>query len=251
MAETVHQLTIPDADPEPITPAQMLQMAVAQGADLDRLQKLMDLQERWEANQARRAFAEAMTAFKANAPKLIKNRHVKYANSKGGFTEYDHATHDEVTDKIAATLVQHNLSHRWNVEQPTPDSVRVTCTITHVLGHSESVSMLSAPDASGGKNSIQAVASAVTYLQRYTLLAATGMSSSDLAAADNDGATERELPTPPEGFENWWADMNAVCDNGIEPLEAAWKGAPKGCRAYVAKHHAATWETLKQLAREV
>ena len=243
--------TLPATQLAPITPAQMLQMAVAQGADLDRLQKLMDLQERWEANQARKAFAEAMAAFHAEPPQLIKNKHVRYQNSKGGTTEYDHATHDQVTDKIAAALVKHGLSHRWTVEQPDGNTVRVTCTLTHVLGHSESVSMSSAPDASGGKNSIQAVASASTYLQRYTLLAATGMSSSELAAVDTDGHVEQELPPPPEGFENWWADMNAVCDEGIAALERAWLGAPKGCRAYVAKHHPARWETLKQLAREV
>lgn len=32
---------------ETITPAHMLQIAVEKGADLDRLQQLMDLQDRW------------------------------------------------------------------------------------------------------------------------------------------------------------------------------------------------------------
>ena len=242
----------PALQESPVTPAQMLQMAVAQGADLDKLERLMGLQERWEANQAKKAYATAMAAFKANPPQLLKNKHVRYANSKGGFTEYDHATHDQVTDKIVAALARHDLMHCWTIEQPTPDAIKVTCTITHVLGHSESVSMMSAPDSSGGKNSIQAVASASTYLQRYTLLAATGMSSSELGAADTDGrGTEDKTPAGPEGFDNWWADMNAVCDEGTAALERAWQGAPKGCRAYVAKHHPAEWETLKQLAARV
>jgi hypothetical protein len=223
----------------------MLSMAVAQGADLDRLQKLMDLQERWEANQARKAYAEAMNAFKANPPHILKNKDVSFGN-----THYKHATHDEVTNKVTEALAKHGLSHRWNVEQG--DLIKVTCTITHVLGHFESVSMQSLPDTSGSKNSIQAISSAVTYLQRYTLLAATGLSTSELGNLDNDGrGAGPVLPPAPEGFDNWWADMCAVCDEGSAALERGWQGAPKGCRAYVAKHHAATWETLKQLAAQV
>jgi hypothetical protein len=100
----------PALQDSPVTPAQMLQMAVAQGADLDKLERLMGLQERWEANQAKKAYATAMAAFKANPPQLLKNKHVRYANSKGGFTEYDHATHDQVTDKIVAALVDHRAA---------------------------------------------------------------------------------------------------------------------------------------------
>ena len=84
-----------------VTPMQMLQIAVSQGADLDRLQKLMDLQERWEANQARKAFVVAMAAFKQTPPKIMKNKHVKFQTSKG-LTEYDHATLDAVCGAVIA-----------------------------------------------------------------------------------------------------------------------------------------------------
>ncbi|WP_080398455.1 ERF family protein [Burkholderia pseudomallei] len=53
------------------------------------------------------------------------------------------------------------------------------------MGHSKMVTMSGAPDNSGKKNAIQQAASTITYLQRYTLLAATGMSTKD---DDDDGA---------------------------------------------------------------
>ncbi len=53
------QLPMPAAD---ITPQQMLAIAVQQGADLQKLEKLMELQERWEKNQARKAYVAAMAA---------------------------------------------------------------------------------------------------------------------------------------------------------------------------------------------
>ena len=54
------------------TPSVLLAMAVQQGADLDRLERLMALQERWEANEARTAFVAAMTAFKAEPLEIFK-----------------------------------------------------------------------------------------------------------------------------------------------------------------------------------
>lgn len=163
-----------------ITPMQMLQIAVEKGADLDQLQKLMDLQERWEKNNARKAFVADLAAFKADPPRITKNRHVAFQTSKGR-TEYDHATLDQVSEVIGKALAQHGLSHTWEVKQYDNAAIEVTCVLTHALGHSERVMMRAMPDDSGGKNLIQQTGSTVTYLERYTLLAATG-----LAAADQD-----------------------------------------------------------------
>lgn len=172
------------AEPTPaITPMQMLDKAVEQGADLDKLQKLMDLQERWEANQARKAYVAALTAFKADPPKISKNRHVKF-ETRTGWTEYDHATLDQVCDVIGKALAQHGLSHTWEMKQNENSAVEVTCILTHEQGHSERVTMRGMPDDSGGKNLIQQIGSTTTYLQRYTLLAATGLAA---AEQDNDG----------------------------------------------------------------
>ena len=44
-------------------PADLLRMAVEQGADLDRLERLMALQERWEAGESKKKCAVAFAAF--------------------------------------------------------------------------------------------------------------------------------------------------------------------------------------------
>jgi hypothetical protein len=163
------------------TPADLLRIAVAGGADLDRLDKLMALQERWEANEARKAFVAAMVAFKAEPMVIGKNKHVSFTTQKGK-TEYDHAELSDVTAVVVPNLAKHGLSHGWVVEQDGK-GITVVCTITHALGHSQSVRMTAAADDSGGKNAIQAVASTNTYLQRYTLLAACGLAT----GGDDDG----------------------------------------------------------------
>lgn len=167
-----------------ITPMDMLQMAVSQNADLDKLEKLMALQERWEANEARKAFTKALSEFKSQGVVIGKDKHVSFNTSKGK-TEYNHATLGNVCDIIGKSLSEFGLSYRWSTEQEE-GKIKVTCVLMHVLGHSESVSLQSGADDSGGKNSIQAIGSTVSYLQRYTLLAITGTATQE---QDNDGAS--------------------------------------------------------------
>jgi hypothetical protein len=154
------------------------------GYPMENLEKLLAMKERWDAAEAKKAYVRAMNAFKANPPEILKTKHVSYANKTGGKTEYDHATLDEASPVIAEALSKHGLSHHWDVENLEGGIIKVTCVITHELGHSERVSLQAGADQSGGKNNIQAVGSTVTYLQRYTLLSATGTAAKGM---DNDG----------------------------------------------------------------
>ena len=167
-----------------ITPPQMLALAVERGADISQLEKLMDLQERWEAGEAKKAFVSAMSEFKASPPKINKNRSVEF-----GTTKYKHASLGHVCDQIGGGLGVVGISYRWLTTQDDKGVIRVTCILTHQRGHSEETALRSNPDQSGGKNSIQAIGSTVTYLQRYTLLAATGMATDE---QDDDGANSEQ-----------------------------------------------------------
>lgn len=157
------------------TPAALLAMAIKEGADLDKLEKLMELQERYEANQARKAYVVAMTEFKANPPKILKQTEVSYDTSAGQ-TSYKHASLDHVTEKINKALSQHGLFASWSQKQEN-EGITVTCKITHKEGHSEETSLTAGADTSGKKNPIQSLGSTITYLQRYTILALTGLAA--------------------------------------------------------------------------
>jgi hypothetical protein len=174
------------------TPATLLQMAVQQGADLDRLERLMALQERWESNEAKKEFTAAMAAFKSNPPEIFKDKLVGFENKDGSFTGYKHATLGNVVEKIVAGLAKVGVSHKWSLRQSN-GQMAVTCILTHRMGHSDETTMEAGADVSGKKNSIQAVASTVSYLQRYTLLAATGLATQD---QDDDANKSEELVTP-------------------------------------------------------
>lgn len=170
-----HSITAPQT---PITPQAMLSAAVAAG-NTELAGKLMDLVERWEIRQARKAFDQAITQAKAEIPIIIKRQEMGEAGSKKLNYKYeDMAAIARVVDPILSKL---GLGYRFRTHCEG-DLVNVICIVFHSEGHSEENDLSSKPDISGGKNPAQAVGSTVTFLSRYTLKAALGLA----ASADDD-----------------------------------------------------------------
>jgi hypothetical protein len=168
------------------TPMELLSRALERGADLSMVEKLMDLAERSERNQAKKAFDAAVAEAKKELPVIKAN---KEGNNKKRYA--DQGAFAAVVDPIIAN---HGLSYRYRAKQ-TAALVEVTCVLSHRDGYSEETTLSSAPDGSGNKNSIQAIGSALTYLQRYSLKLALGLAASDDddgKAADGDGAISED-----------------------------------------------------------
>jgi hypothetical protein len=240
--ESPRDVTLATTAPPQATLMHIIERAAqAPEFDLDRLEKLLALRERWESNAARQAYVEAMAAFKANPPRITKNKHVRFVTNRG-VTEYDHATHAEVVGKITEGLSANGFSHAWlNDQNADTGIITVTCVLTHIGGHSERAHMSGRADESGGKNAIQAIASAITYLQRYTLLSVTGMTSEDLP--DHDGkAAPPELPdVPPDA----WTVLQDAAKENSEALRAAWRSLTDETRKNISLHHTDKWAALK------
>jgi len=167
------------------------------GRGMEQLGQFMDLQMKWEANRAHKAYTAAMAAFKAEPIQIIKSKAVGYETTAGDFVGYKHATVADVVDAVVPAMGRHGFSHHWDVSQDGAD-ITVTCTITHRNGHRESVSMTAKADNSGKKNLIQQVASTVTYLQRYTLMSVTGVAARDQHEDDGRGYGGAESEAKPE-----------------------------------------------------
>lgn len=161
------------------SPATIMANLMSQGATTEAIDKMMELQFKWEANEAKKAYFEAVAEFKKNPPKIWKDSHVNYKAKSGVVTDYNHATLGNITEIISSSLAEHGLSVSWKQLQEG-GSLTVICKLTHRLGYSESTSMTAPPDTSGGKNSIQAIASTNSYLCRYTILAITGLATHDM-----------------------------------------------------------------------
>lgn len=166
-------------------PDALLALAIQQGADVEKLERLMALQERYNAQQAKTAYYGAIAEFQASCPILKRTKEVAFNK-----TAYKYAPLSEIVETIRGPLKASGLSYRWEIEDK--ERIEVTCIITHVAGHSERTSMSAEPDDSGAKNQIQQRGSSVTYLQRYTLIGGLGITSAD---TDDDGRSAGELNT--------------------------------------------------------
>jgi hypothetical protein len=160
-----------------LSPMDMVERAVTAGAGIEVIERLMALHERHEANTARKAFDEAMAAAKAEIPVILKNRTVDYDTQKGR-THYRHEDMGQIARTVDPILAQHGLSYRYRTKSEG-GVVSVTCIVSHAKGHSEENTLTCGVDTSGSKNAIQAIGSACTYLQRYSLKAALGLAASD------------------------------------------------------------------------
>jgi len=195
--------------PAPTSPLEMLARAIEKGASTETLAKLMDLQERHEKNQARRAFDAAVADAKAEIPVIAKNRVVDFTSQKGR-THYRHEDLAEIARTVDPILAKHGLSYRFRTSSLPNEPVSVTCILSHRDGYSEENSLTAGRDDSGNKNSIQAVGSAITYLQRYTLKGSLGLA----AASDDDGRASSSAEEPPAAI------SEAQAANLIELMES-------------------------------
>lgn len=207
-----------DAAPEAVqlpvvTPLTMIERAIEKGADVAMIEKLMELQERNDRNLGRRAFDAAIAAAKAEIPPIFKNRKVDFTSSKGR-TNYAHEDLAEIARTVDPILSRYGLSYRYRTSQDQR-VLTVTCILSHRDGYSEETTLNGAADESGNKNHIQAIGSAATYLQRYTLKLALGLAASD----DDDGRTAEKVETI--SADQFFAMQGLIDATGTDPEKFA------------------------------
>jgi hypothetical protein len=180
------------------SPLDIVQSALASG-NVEMYREAVALMKDMDAFAARKAFNNALADAKAELPVIRKNRLVDF-ESNGKRTTYMHEDLAEVVATVVPILSKFGLNHRWRTAGKPGEPVTVTCIISHRDGHQEENDLSAGADTSGGKNAIQGVKSAVSYLERITLMAALGLASK---ADDDDGrgthAAEPEVYFPSPG----------------------------------------------------
>lgn len=200
------------------TPNAVILKAMDKNYSPELIEKMMDLQVKWEQNEARKAYHKAMAAFKANPPKVWRDLQVKYEVGNKT-TNWSHADLGVAGEAIGKGLGEHQLNHTWRTEPQENKETRVTCIITHELGHSESTWLQAGPDTTGSKNAIQAIGSTIFYLERYTLFALTGLAP---ARMDDDG---KRSGSEPEGSNDFISPEQLTELTGLAKESGIMQGA--------------------------
>lgn len=164
-------------DPSPMT---LLDKAIASGMDVDKLGRLMDLAERWQANQAAVAMKAALAGFSKDCPPVEKKR----TADAGGKFGYQYASYDDVNRVAKPHMANHGLSISYDTETPKPGIVKVTARVSHEAG-GQMTTTLEVPIPVMSVNDTQRFGAAVSYAKRFAMCAALNIVVTD---EDVDGA---------------------------------------------------------------
>ena len=153
----------------------ILMRAIELNVDLDAFEKLVNLVEKVQIDKAKREFYEAFAKFQSQVPPILKSSEV---NMGAGRPRYNYASLYDIISKIQKPLGEANLSFRWEISNNN-DIITVTCILSHSGGYELQTSIQATKDATPGKSNVQAIASTITYLKRYTLVSLLGIGTAD------------------------------------------------------------------------
>ena len=157
------------------TSVTLIREAIASGADPQSLRELLAVRREWEADEARKAYYQAISEFQRDAPIIEK---ADDAHGK------KYAAMDRIWRTVRDLMTRLGLSCTWQVCELRDGICHVEGQLAHRQGHSVPLVMdVALPELIRGQNAAQQVGSARTYATRYAFCAALGIQTGE----DDDG----------------------------------------------------------------
>jgi len=145
-------------------------VAMSPDADISKLEKMLEMQERVLDRNAKQAFTSDLSEMQQHLPRIIEHGE--------GHNQVKYARLEDINDKIRPVLYQYGFAITFRVKVEN-NLVWITTVLSHRQGHSEETSIPLALDTSGGKNAVQAAGSSISYGKRYGICAMLNISTGD------------------------------------------------------------------------
>ena len=184
--------------------------------DVEKLQKLLDMQERIMAKNAEMAFNSAMAEMQAELPIITERGEIRVS----GVLRSKYARFEDINEAVKPILQKHGFAMTFKTDTTTV--CKVTGILVHRAGHREQTDMTLPYDVSGSKNNVQAIGSSVSYGKRYVMEALLNLTS----RGEDDDGKKTSGPVPD-------ADGKAKLEacGSLNALQTAWKALSKEQRA--------------------
>jgi len=180
-----HELSVP-AVPAPAEAATSLlqvieRVAMNPNADLDKMQKLLDMRNAEMAREAEIAFNAAMAEAQREMEPVARDARNQQTNS-------NYARLEAIARSITPIRAKHGFAASFGTDDcPNAGHMRVTCELSHNAGHSKHYHADVPIDAAGmagkvNKTATHAFGSTMSYGRRYLTLMIF-----DIATEDDDG----------------------------------------------------------------
>ncbi len=198
--------------------------------DIDKMERLIVMQERVEARNAEVAFAADFATMQPNLPAIGMNGQIVH----NGKVISEFSDWPNINKAVAPVLAEHGFSLSFKPDK-VDGQVAVTAILRHRLGHRDTATLPLPTDTSGAKNQVQAVGSTLTYGKRYCGVLILNLT---IEGEDDDGSAAapkiqhqapRDQPFPQGPAKNktdlktkgreFWRDVEACGDlDTLEPL---------------------------------
>jgi hypothetical protein len=166
--------------------------------DIDKMERLLQMQERVEARAAEVAFAEAFSALQPELPTISHNGQIVHKGQViSAFSDWPN-----INKAVTPILAKHGFSLSFKPNAAERGGTAVRAVLRHALGHQDSAELELPSDTSGAKNAVQAIGSSLTYAKRYLGVLVLNLT---IEGEDDDGSqaapmiqhpAPRDLPFP-------------------------------------------------------
>ena len=158
-------------------------MASNPAMDVDKLERLLQMQERIVARDAEARFNAAMTAAQTEMGPIS-------ADATNSQTHSKYASYAKLDKVLRPIYTKHGFALSFDeADSPKPEYVRVLCHVSHAAGHTRTYTKELPADGKGAKGAdvmtkTHAAGAAMTYAMRYLL---KGIFNVAVGEDDNDG----------------------------------------------------------------
>tara|TARA_B100000700_G_scaffold59109_1_gene64262 strand:- start:60406 stop:61143 length:738 start_codon:yes stop_codon:yes gene_type:complete len=184
--KTANRAPVTQATPDSTAIIQVIERAALNPeVDIDKMERLLQMQERVLDRQALMAYSAAMAAMQTELPSIAE---------RGKTNNGHYATLEDIVDTVRPIMKKHGFAVSFRI-QTQERGILVTGVLMHQDGHREETSMLLPADSSGNKNAVQAFGSSTSYGKRYVLCALLNITT---RGQDDNGHTAApvKLVTP-------------------------------------------------------
>lgn len=193
-APATRKAAVAEAVPVPASPLQestaIIQVieraALNPEVDIDKMERLLEMQERVLDRQALMAYSAAMAAMQTELPSIAE---------RGQGNNGAYATLEDIVDTVRPIMKQHGFAVSFRI-QTQERGIQVTGVLMHKDGHREETSMLLPVDTSGSKNAVQAFGSSTSYGKRYVLCALLNITTRGQDDNGHGAAPPMKVVTP-------------------------------------------------------
>jgi hypothetical protein len=187
--------------------ATISRLALDPRCDMEKLERLMALQERMEAKSALEAFNAAFAEMQCEMPSVAKR-------TENAHTKKMYADLDDINYAVRPVMAKFGFGVSFKIVNQAA-GVSITGILMHKSGHREETTMILPLDAGAGRSAVQSVGSTTTYGKRYVMCALLNITSGD--DNDNDGHKEAGDPliTPAQARQ-----VQALLDKCTESVHA-------------------------------